>query len=208
MNREALRYGKDRAVLLLRDGFTGQTLNDPSASFRLGNVACAPIRRGDGFHVFLNISDASPCLLDIACPGFLDAQVTLTAISLPLEKPLAEVVTVCDLEPSAFYAYPPGTTIVCGQVTSAGKPLAGAEVFACFSDRQGEWHWRRTLSHESGRCDDWHQGHYALALPSAASNSNVNLRFAKDGHGLHFHQVAPARSMTTIVGADLQRANT
>lgn len=196
--------GKSKAILQLRDGFSGEAINDASVTFRLDKVAYEPLRKGGGFYVFFDLSDTALHLLSITCRGFFDAQITLSVISLPLTKPLAEVVNVCDLEPSALYAYPPGTAIVRGQVTSGGKPLAGAEVFACSADRLGAWHWRKTRS-AGYPCDKASPGgHYALALPRAAANGEIMLRFAKDGHALSFERFTPTRSTTTTINVDLQ----
>jgi hypothetical protein len=204
MKRRAQVSGKSKAIVQLRDGFSGEAINGASVTFRLDEGACEPLRKGGGFYVFFNLSDTASHALSITCRGFFDAHIALSVISLPLAKPLAEVVTVCDLEPSALYAYPPGTAIVRGHVTSGGKPLAGAEIFACCADRLGAWHWRKTRSSDYPRDRASPDGNYALALPRAAANGEVMLRFAKDGHALSFDRTTPARSLTTTVNVDLQ----
>jgi hypothetical protein len=194
------------AILLLRDGFSGEPIDDPSVTFQLNGAPCVPIHKGSGFYVFMDLFSTSPHKLDVTCSGFVDAQTTLTVISLPLAEPLAEVIVVLELGPSPAYSYPVGTTLLRGQVMSGGEPLADAEVFAMFHDRQGTWQWRKTQTYGTER-DSPYFGHYALALPPTAANAEVNLRFTKDGHASHFDRVAPVRSSTTIVGANLQSAN-
>jgi hypothetical protein len=204
MKRDALASGTSKAILQLRDGFSGEAIDGASVNFRLDGASFEPLQKGGGFYIFLHVSDVAPHEVDITCHGFFDAQVTLTAVSLPLTEPLAQVIARCDLEPSALYAYPLGTTIVRGQVTSSGKPVADAEVFACFADRLGAWQWRKTRSsgHECGAGS--YRGHYVLALPHAAASAKVNLRFTKDGHASYFDRITPTRAMTTTVSADLQ----
>jgi hypothetical protein len=204
MKERAQVSGRSTAVLHLRDGFSGEAINDASVSFRLDGASFEPLQKGGGFYVFSDLSDAAPHLVQTTCRGFFDAQTALIAISLPLTEMLAGVIAVCDLEPNAVYAYPPGTTIVRGRVTSEGKPLADVEVFACFVDRLGGWQWRKTRSSGSERDVASYRGQYALALPHAAVNGTVNLRFAKDGHALHFEQVTPTRSVATTLSVDLQ----
>ncbi len=194
------------AILQLKDGFSGESLDDAPVSFRLDQVPCEPIRKGSGFYIFTDLLDTSPHRLDVTCAGFVDVQTTLTVISLPLAKPLAELIVVLELGPSPSYSYPAGTTLLRGQVTSGGEPVADAEVFAAFHDRQGTWHWRKTTTYGTQR-DNPYFGQYALALPPAAASAEVNLRFTKDGHASHFDRVAPIRSQTTIIGANLQPAN-
>lgn len=191
------------AILQLKDGFSGGPIVTGTATFQLDSAPYEALRKASGFYVFADLS-ILPHEVHISCAGFLSIGVALTAISLPLVKPLAELITVCELEPSSSYSYPVGTTLVCGQVTSAEGPLADVEVFALFSDRAGAWHWRKTMSSGSVRDNDQLRGHYALAVPPIAAGSQVNLRFMKDGHVSHFDRVIPTRSMTTIVGADLQ----
>jgi hypothetical protein len=194
------------AILLLRDGFSSEPIDDPSVTFQLDGVSCVPIHKGSGFYIFMDLLNTSPHRLDVICSGFVDAQTRLTVISFPLVKPLAEFIVVLELGPSPAYSYPVGTTLLRGQVTSEGEPLADAEVFAAFCDRQGTWQWRKTQTYGTQR-DSPYFGHYVLALPPTAANAEVNLRFTKDGHASHFDRVAPVRSSTTIVGANLQSAN-
>lgn len=194
------------AILQLRDGFSGEPLDDAPVSFRLDQAPCGPIHKGSGFYIFTGLLDTSPHRLDVSCAGFVDAQTTLTMISLPLTKPLADLIVVLELGPSPAYSYPVGTTLLRGQVTSVGEPVGDAEVFAAFQDRLGTWHWRKTKTYGTQRASPYF-GHYALALPSTAAKAEVNLRFTKDGHASHFDRVAPIRSQTTIIGANLQPAN-
>jgi hypothetical protein len=204
MKGRAQVSGGSSAILQLRDGFSGVAINDASVSFRLDGASWEPLQKGSGIYVFSKLSDTALHSLDITCRGFFDARVTLTAISLPLTEFLAEAITISDLEPNAVYTYPPGTTIVRGRVTSAGKPLADAEVFAYFVDRLGGWQWRKTRSSGSERNFASYRGHYALALPLAAANGTVNLRFVKDGHVLYSDRITPKRSTATTLSVDLQ----
>jgi hypothetical protein len=193
------------AILQLKDGFSGEPIDDAAVTFRLDDAPREPVRKGSGFYVFTDLPDASPHWLDVACPGFVDIQTTLKAISFPLATPLAHFIVVLELGPSPAYSYPSGTTLLCGQVTSAGEPLADAEVFALFSDRQGTWDWRKTQTY-GARGGSPYLGQYTLALPSTVASAEVNLRFTKVGHVSHFDRIAPVRSSTTIVGANLQSA--
>jgi hypothetical protein len=194
------------AILQLRDGFSGEPIDDPSVAFLLNGAPCTPIRKGNGFYIFIDLLNTSPHRLDVTCDGFVAAQTTLTVISLPLAKSLADLIVVLQLGPSPSYSYPANTTLLRGVVTSGSEPLAGAEVFAAFCDRQGTWQCRKTQTYGTER-DSPYFGHYTLALPPAAANAEVNLRFTKGGHASHFDRVAPVRSSTTIVGANLQSAN-
>lgn len=195
-------------IVQLSDGFSGEAIVDASVRFELDKTPCTPLRKAGGFFVFTHLKDASPHCLDIACPGFFEAQVTVAAIAFPLTQPLAESIVVCKLEPSPAYPYPPGTTIVCGQVTSAGKPLADVDVFALFSDRLGAWHYGKARSYGSSDDEDPYNGRYSLVLSSATGAPDVNLRFTKEGYTPWFGHVTVARSTQTIANADLQPANT
>jgi hypothetical protein len=197
---------KRPAILQLIDGFSGEPLEDAPVIFQLDQAPCEPIRKGNGFYIFTDLLDTSPHQLDVTCAGFVDAQTTLTVIPLPLDRALAELIVVLKLGPSPSYSYPVGATLLRGQVTSRGEPVADAEVFAAFHDRQGTWHWCKTKTCGTER-DSAYFGQYALALPLAAASAEVNLRFTKDGHASHFERVAPIRSQTTIIGASLQPAN-
>jgi|GEM_PF-2877576 len=207
MKRDIVVTTELPAILQLIDGFSGEPLDgDASVTFLLDGAPYTPLYKGSGFYVFMDLVDTKPHQLNVARAGFADVQATLTAISLPLLKPLADLIVVLTLGPTPAYSFPVGTTLLCGQVTSDGAPLGDVEVFALFSDRQGTWHWRKTWTY-AARDDSPYFGHYALALPSTPASALVNLRFTKDGHTSHFERVAPARSRTTIVGANLQPAN-
>ncbi|GLU34881.1 carboxypeptidase regulatory-like domain-containing protein [Trinickia caryophylli] len=206
MKRKAVVQTGLAAVVQLNDGFSGEPIADASVLFKLDQTPCTPLRKADGFFVFTHLQNGAPHCLDIACAGFFDAQVTLSVIPFPLTRPLAESIVVCQLEPSPVYPYPAGTTIVCGQVTSTGKPLAGVDVFALFSDRLGAWHYGKARSYGSPDDEDPCNGRYSLVLSSATGAPDVSLRFTKDGYTPWFGQVAVARSMQTIANADLQPA--
>ncbi|TAM54770.1 MAG: hypothetical protein EPN57_04525 [Paraburkholderia sp.] len=191
----------------LIDGFLGEPLDDDApVTFRLDGTPCTPLYKGSGFYVFMDLRDTSPHQVDVTCAGFTSVQTTLTAIAVPLLKPLAELIVVLELGPSPAYSYSPDATLLCGKVTSGRTPLGDVEVFALFSDRQGTWQWRKTRSY-AAQHDSPYFGHYSLALPSSVSGAPVSLRFTKDGHTSHFERVAPTRSRTTIVGADLLPTN-
>jgi hypothetical protein len=191
---------KLNSVIQVCDRFSGLPVVDESVSFELDGAPCKPLKKLDGFYVFFDIREDVKHEIRIICPGFIDGVVVPKPIQMPLSVPLAEMIQVCSLEPSPIYDYPVGTTLVVGHVSDTSGNVAGTQVFALYTDHNGEWRWHSTASYDTGAYD----GCYAVALNITTSGTDVHLRFTKDGYATAYRQVQVTRGMTTIANIEMQ----
>lgn len=154
------------AVVQVIDGFSHAPLAGLRPAFTLNGAPCRPFDKADGFYAFSALPRGAYRLVASA-PPFFPSQVEF---EVPPRPPLADAIVSCVLEPSPLYPFPPGTTLLRGQVLAkrGGQPIAGEP---------------RTASTETsahGRYD----GRYALAVRGRldAAGTVVTLNFVKAGY--------------------------
>ncbi|ATF87454.1 MULTISPECIES: hypothetical protein [Burkholderia] len=165
------------AVVQVIDGFSLAPLEGLRPAFTLNGQPCRPLDKRDGFYAFGGLPHGAYRLV-AAAPPFFAQQV---AFEVPLALPLAEAIVSCVLEPGPLYPFPPGTTLVRGQVLAAAtrQPLAGVQVEARYASARGEARQAATRTAGLGRYD----GRYALAPRGRlAPGTAVVLNFSKAGY--------------------------
>lgn len=165
------------AVVQLIDGFSQAPAVGFLPRFLLNQKPFLPLAKPQAFYAFSDLDDGDYRLTALA-PQFFAQEV---AFQVPLRLPLAAAIVPCYLAPSPLYPYPPGTTLIRGQVLQAGtkSPLAGVSVSASYPNWQGKPKSAATLSSDYGKYD----GRYALALGGKlAPDTLVVLSFSKAGY--------------------------
>lgn len=165
------------AVVQLIDGFTGQPAEALAVSFLLDGKPVAAQAKQQAFYAFPDLDDGQ-YRLKIICrkPWFLDQEVKL---QVPLSEPLVDAITVVTMLPGPAYPYPPGTTLIAGQVVAARQqPVPGVDVMANYQTARANAKTASTRSFGGGR----HAGCFTLALRgNLAPQSAVVLSFSKSG---------------------------
>ncbi len=165
------------AVVQLIDGFTGQAASALTVQFLLDGKPVQAQAKQQAFYAFPDLEDGS-YLLTILCQNawFLDQEVRL---QVPLSEPLADAIVVVNLEPGPAYPYPPGTTLIAGQVLASGqKPVVGAVVMASYQTLRAQAKTATVHTFGSGR----QAGCYTLALKGKLpAQSTVALSVSKGG---------------------------
>jgi hypothetical protein len=165
------------AVVQLIDGFRLAPAAGIHPAFLLNAKPYRPLTKPDGFYAFSALDDGNYRLTTMALPFFTQD----VEFKVPLRVPLAEGIVPCVLEPSPLYPYPPGTTLVRGQVRAAKThhPLAGVSVEARYRNVRGEPRSTTTQTSDYGHYD----GRYALApRGKLTAQTQVTLIFSKAGY--------------------------
>lgn len=165
------------AVVQLIDGFTGRPVVALTVSFLLNGKPVAAQEKQQAFYAFSDLDDGQYSLKIICHKSlFLDQEVKL---QVPLSEPLVDAIMVVTMLPGPAYPYPPGTTLIAGQVVAARQqPLPGVEVMANYQTARANAKTTSTLSFWEGR----HAGCFTLALlGNLAPQSAVKLSFSKPG---------------------------
>ncbi len=112
------------AVFLLRDGFSGKTLTDGSATRCLldGRPLRRPIWKKDGYLVLTDLAPGRHILL-LSRSGYRDEQVELQVV----ENGFTE--DTIALKPGAGYRFPQETVRVFLALRRGGKPAAGERIW-------------------------------------------------------------------------------
>ena len=112
------------AVFLLRDGFSGKTLTDGSATRCLidGLPLRRPIWKRDGYLVLTDLAPGEH-VLQISRSGYQDERIPISvAEGRPMEDTIA-------LKPGAGYRFPRETVRVALELRRGGAPAAGEQVW-------------------------------------------------------------------------------
>ena len=130
------------AVVQLIDGFSQAPAVGFQPRFLLNQKPFMPLAKPQAFYAFSDLDDGDYRLTALA-PQFFAQEV---AFRVPLRLPLAAAIVPCCLAPSPLYPYPPGTTLIRGQVLQAGTrlPLAGVSVSANYLSLGGRQRSRAT----------------------------------------------------------------
>ncbi|WP_186224254.1 carboxypeptidase regulatory-like domain-containing protein [Burkholderia gladioli] len=166
------------AVVQVIDGFSHAPLAGLRPAFTLNGAPCRPFDKADGFYAFSALPRGAYRLVASA-PPFFPSQVEF---EVPPRPPLADAIVSCVLEPSPLYPFPPGTTLLRGQVLAkrGGQPIAGVRLAARYATARGEPRTASTETSAHGRYD----GRYALAVRGRldAAGTVVTLNFVKAGY--------------------------
>ncbi len=135
---------KVSAALLLRDGFTGETLENGSATrcFLDGRPLSGPVWKRDGYLVLTDLP-VGRHELRISRRGYLDETVTLCAQE---EKPIEDTVS---LKPGRGYRFPPDTVRVTVALRQGPDPLGDRRLWLGLRPRK-----RLKLSREKAGGED------------------------------------------------------
>ncbi|KVH81813.1 hypothetical protein WL40_05030 [Burkholderia ubonensis] len=187
------------AVVQLIDGFSLAPAVGMRPRFLLDGKPCQAYAKPQAFYAFSGLDDGSYRLTTITLP-FFEREV---AFDVPLRLPLADAIAPCVLEPSPLYPFPPGTTLIRGQVRAAGTraPLAGVAVEASYAGRRGDTRHAATRTSHFGHYD----GRYALALGGRLdAETTVTLVFDKAGYARTATQRVIRPGTTQLVDIELR----
>jgi hypothetical protein len=187
------------AVVQLIDGFNGAPALGCHPAFLLDGKRYWPHAKTDGFYAFSELDQGRHRLTAMAL-AFFTQEVELT---VPLSLPLASAIVPCVLAPSPLYPFPPGTTLIRGQVRDAAtqRPLAEVDVELRYATQRSGARSGTTQTSGYGQ----YNGRYALApRGKLAAHTEATLIFSKTGYATAQTQLTLEPATTQFVDIEMR----